>query len=258
MNNFSEIIQGVNPKIDILPLFHTCDTYSIRSILTSKKITPQQCDVFTCEELLYCFYGKSSYRINFEGATKNLSYFPTCFILKTETLPPPHKIFPFDTGAFVKLNTIKDEYFHKAMGVDDFLIGNNIDSARALVERFYSTNKNYFNVCPTITENEIPPINLEARSYLQLIQEKKNATFDDRLSSIEIIFDEEININKDTVETIILPGLFYDDKVIKKIIDNDLKINNPITYNTHRGNPIEYHALILAEVEKLLIQKSLL
>lgn len=258
MNKFSEIILDVEPKIELLPLFHSCDTYGLRAILEDKKLITHQCDVFTSEKLLYCFYGKSSYRISLDGATNNLAYFPTCFILKTEALPKPRKVYPFDTGAFVKLDEIKKEFFHKNMDVNDFIVGHNIDSARALVETFYSTNRNYFNVAPTISEDDIPPFNLEARSYLQLIKEKRQARFDDRLSSIEIVFDEDIQVNEATVETIILPGAFYDDRQIKNKINNELQISSPILYNTHRGNPIEFHGLILSEIEKLLKTKSLL
>ncbi len=257
MNNFSEIIDNFKPKIELLPLFHSCDTYSLRNILQEKKLVPRECDVFIKEQLLYCFYGKSSYRGGLDKATNNLAFFPTCFILKTKKLPKPKKVFPFDSGAFIKLSEIKEDYFHINMEVGDFYLGNDINCARALVERFYTTNNNYFNAQPTLQEKDIPAINLEARSYLQLIKEKRQSNFDDRMSSIEIVFDKEIDITGETLETIILPGTFYDNPNIKKTFDIDFGIN-PITYKTHRGNPKEYHALILSEIEKLLNKKSLL
>ena len=258
MNNFVEILDKSSLKLKLLPLFHSCDIYSLRGILMEKKLTPCTCDVFTDEDLIYCFYGKSSYRIGLNKSTNNLAHFPSCFILKTEKMPNPHKVFPFDTGAFVKLPEIKEDYFHKKMDVKDFTIGNDIDCARALVEKFYSTNENYFNCYPTIEEKDIPPINLEARSYLQLIKEKKQAKFDDRLSSIEVIFNQEIPINKDTVETVILPSTFLDDNRINNIITNELEVKAPITYDTHRGNPIEFQGLIVAEIKLMLKNRSLL
>lgn len=255
---FSDIISGITPTVTTLPLFHSCDIYSLRGILTSKKLVTQRCDVFTTEDLLYCFYGKPSYRSNLHESTNTLSNFPACFILNTSALPVPYKVYPFDTGAFVKLPELKKQYFHRHMEVTHFLVGNEIDDARALVEKIYSTNMNYYNAKPTLQQQNIPVMNLEAISYLNLISSTGQSKFDDRVGSIEVLFNENVELDLNTVENIVIPKIFLDDPVVNSIITDELNIANPIVYEIHRGDPIEYQALIISEVKSFLEKKSVI
>lgn len=55
MGKFQEVLQTEIDELVTLPLLHTCDAYSLRSILENKKLIPQKCDVFNNLELLYTY-----------------------------------------------------------------------------------------------------------------------------------------------------------------------------------------------------------
>ncbi len=244
MSKFQEVLKNNIDGIVTLPLLHTCDAFSLRGILEKKRLIPQKCDVFENSKLLYTYYGVPSYRLKFEGSTLNPAYHIICIILETSNFKDIHKIFPFDTGSFVKFKEIKETYFHHKTEVLDFELDNNINSAKKVIKTFYNSNKNYLAKTPQHSLDQFSQFDFEAIAYSQLISEKNHNKFDDRESSIEIIFDKELDVNSATVKQLIIPNRFADDKKIMSLIEKNLGIENPIVYDTVRGNPNEYIGLI--------------
>jgi len=245
---FKDFVESEKPSIKILPLFHNSDVFGLRSILLEKKISVQKCTVFEGEDLLYSYYGRPAYKLNSKNATKNIAFFPICLILETEFISfKPKKVFPMDSGAFVKNEALRDEFFHKKMKIDDFELSQEVHSGKKVVSKFYRNNSNYIDQNPILSNDDIPSIELEALCYNSMINSSSNTKFDDRVSTIEYIYDQSIHLNQKNVSGIVLPGAFYADDQIKKIIVDELKIKGIRIYNLVRGNPIEYHALVYSK-----------
>lgn len=258
MSRFSKIIEGVTPSIGYLPLIYTCDLYGLRDALEDKLILPTQCDVFTGKNLSYCFYGRPSNHLKSNGSILNQNYFPVCFIRNYANLPEPHEVYPFQTREFIQLKNIKEIYFHKGMDVSHFILGSELNTARAMVEKFYTTNSNYFDSTPTLKSEEIPVFNFEATSFLNFISNEINVLSNDRISNIQVIYNTSINLSNSTIENIILPQFALDNYDINMAIKNDLGIKNPLGYETFTGNPSEYHKSFVNIIRDYLTVKLLI
>lgn len=245
MGKFQDVLLNEVDDIITLPLLHTCDAFSLRSILESMTLIPKQCNVFSLD-LLYTYYGLPSYRPNFEKSTSNPAYFMICIILESDQFNDFHKIYPFDSGAFEKLPEMKERFFHHQSSILEFELESSILSAKKVIKTFYDTNDNYLAQHPKISK-KFSQFDFEAISYSNLIENQTNGLLDDRASSIEIIFDKKIPLNKNTVKQIIIPNCFKDDTKIMSLIKSNFNIDNPLGYNTFRGNPKEYFGLIRSE-----------
>lgn len=250
MSRFESILVDEIDELNNLPLLHTCDAYKFRSIVEELILKPTTCDVFNTE-LLYAYYGLPSYRIKNNKATNNPAHYMTCFILNTEASDTFSKIYPFDSGAFFKLNEIKENFFHNDTKIDDFELSGSISSAKKVIKTFYKTNENYLKQTPLLTK-ELSYLDFEANGYKNLISFNGSSSFDDRASSIEVLFDKEIKLNKKSVKQIIIPKCFKDDEYAMKLIKEKFDIEIPLTYDTHKGNPSEFFGLLRNEYFKFL------
>jgi hypothetical protein len=233
-----------------LPLLHTCDAFAFRSILDNGALIPQMCDVFS-SDLLYTYYGIPSYRTNYSLATTNPAMHMICIILNSEEIDEIYKIYPFDSGAFERLPLMKETFFHPKNKILDFEVENSLNGAKKVIKTFYETNDNYVAQRPKVNKkfNELA---FEAINYHTLISEKGNSILDDRASSIEIIFDKNIPLTKNTVKQIIIPNSFKDDDYTRNLIKKKLNIEDPIGYSTFRGNPRDNFGAIRSEYFKFI------
>jgi len=245
MSRFERVLIEEIDGLNSLPLLHTCDAHAFRSILEELLLKPTLCDVFKID-LLYTYYGVPSYRVKLDKATTNPAHYMICFILNSESTDSFAKVFPFDSGAFFKLNQLKDSFFHKNTTIEDFELSGSIKSAKRVIKTFYDTNDNYLSQTPSLTKG-FSVLDFEAEGYNNLISSRGNTDFDDRASSIEVLFDKEIQLSKDSIKQIIIPKCFKDDEYAMNLIKEHLGIEEPLTYNTHRGNPNEFFGLLRSE-----------
>ncbi|AWM14205.1 hypothetical protein DI487_10310 [Flavobacterium sediminis] len=250
MSRFERVLAEEIDGLKNLPLLHTCDAYRFRNILEEMILKPSLCDVFNTD-LLYTYYGLPSYRVQLNKATNNPAHYMVCFILNSEDKSAFAKVYPFDSGAFCKLNEIKEKFFHEETKIDDFELTGSIISAKKVIKTFYNTNDNYLNQTPSLTK-ELSQLDFEAHGYNNLISDNSSSRIDDRASSIEVLFDTGFNLDKSSVNQIIIPKCFRDDEYAMKLVKENLGIENPLTYNTHRGNPSEFFGLLRQEYFKFL------
>lgn len=250
MSKFEDVLDNDITSLVTLPLLHTCDAFSLRSIIEEMQLVPQKCDVFNIE-LIYTYYGIPSYRSNYKKATQHPAFYMICLILDGDKFNDFHKVYPFDSGAFEKLPDFKNSFFHPKNKIKDFEVNDGIGGAKKIVKTFYNSNQNYVVQSPQI-HKKFGVFDFEAISYSNLINSKINSSLDDRTSSIELIFDKKIELNSDTVKQLIIPSVFLDDTKVKSLIKSNLGIETPITYSTFKGSPIENFGQIRNEYFKFM------
>lgn len=191
------------------------DAYLFRSILETQTLEPVPCTVFKKEPLLYFFYGRPAYRAAAQAQSNGLdAYAPVCIVLKPEAAPP-HRIFPFDSGAFH--NRLLSDFTHHHMMKEDFELDCAPDMPGRLVNVFWSNEQSYFN--NRNHSNFVPePLAFEAKTYQELIRFKGKSGFDDRASTVEIQSAEAIDLPQNTL-AVILPSDFAQGAILKKIED---------------------------------------
>lgn len=201
---FGRLLQDAPPTEPRLPLVHTTDAFQFVEMWGEGNLTPQDCPVFTGEQLTYYFYGRPAFRPNArEDATGLEHYFPVCLIFKPETSVAIRRIFPFDSGAFRGGHYAA--YLHRNMKLGDFALDVDPSTPARLVTRFYGSNAAYvFSKDPL---DDIPADNLEGRSYLGLSSAKGGNALDSRGSGVEVQGEAAIML-EDALEAVILPMSF--------------------------------------------------
>jgi hypothetical protein len=251
MGRFEDLLLEVKGGLKVLPIIHSCDGYGFRSILESGKIEMRYCDVFK-ENLVYAFYGKPAYKIHLVGATKNDALFPVCFIMNQDYLQEFWRIYPFDSGAFAKIDEIKSKYFHDKMNISDFQVRADIRNAVRIVEKFYSNNEKYVDDKPDVNVNIFRPTEYEARGYAELITSARVEGFDNRVSTIEMVYNADINLNADNLMQVIMPNSLTGDAEVVRMLGDKYGVLDPITYYIGRGHPLECHGAIYQKYREYL------
>lgn len=250
-SRFAKSIKTSRGTKPLLPLVHNCEAYDFREIMESESIAPTLCDTFSNEELSYFFYGKPSYRTAKTSDASSMSaYFPTCFVIDAPKLNFPKRVFPIDSGAFSA--KLFNEFMHRKTDISDFSLPPKVDSAARVVSYFFGKNRSYYDSKPK--QVDITPIEFEVQSYYELISHKAPTQFDDRRASIELQYNDHIELNKTKVHLVIIPNAFLDEPFIKKKILEEWKAEIRTYYTTH-CNPNEYISTINRELRDFLIDK---
>jgi hypothetical protein len=246
----TDAIRVHDPADGQLPLTHATDAFTLRDVMGTDRLCTQTCSVFKEEKLLYCFLGRASYRSNADAAPNALiSLAPVCFILAPVVGNNPKRIFPFDTGGF----PLFESGIHYGMGLLDFELDVNNDSARRVINVLFGSNKNYIYGDPR-TDLKIPSMEFEAESFHALILVKLRNAYDDRVSAIEIQLDKDVQLTG-TVEAVVLPGVLLDDpNVTAKLTAWGAK---PLPYEwLKRLKPTEYVSQIASIVRDYLVNSA--
>jgi hypothetical protein len=253
-SRFAALISAAAGVAPLLPLTHTTDGYWFRDIISAKNLALNYCDVFK-EDLLYLFYGRPAYRTSVTTRATLLDAFSfVCFVLRTETLPMPRRIFPFDSGAMS--HGLYNAHLHPKMKLHDFEMATDLKEAQKLVDIFYGDNESYF-LGRCIKGQKFPILDMEAQCYLSLIESKAQSDADDRKGSIEIQFDQCIALDPTDVLAVVLPEPFWDDKDVSDFVTEDLKAQ-PLSYDCYHAQPAEDTRAIMSEVRQFLKNRSLL
>ncbi|MCB1478466.1 MAG: hypothetical protein KDJ62_06265 [Rhodobiaceae bacterium] len=218
---FRDVICAESAKSKVLPLVHITDGYNLFDIIKPKKLTAYHCDVFD-KNLIYMFYGKPAYRKRYFGTNKNSSMLPCVFIFDVNAIKDDvYAVYPFDTGAFD--GGVYGDFFHRRMKLIDFSLNPNINSARQLVDYFYTSEIDYILGRSTKNLNIEAP-NFEVESYYDLARhptlfpDKSKINPDERGSAIEIQFNKDIEM-KGKLLGCILPISFFENREIRETLD---------------------------------------
>jgi hypothetical protein len=251
---FASLVSQATGTGRLLPLTHTTDGYCFRDVLALKQLAVTPCPIFN-EPLLYLFYGRPAYRAaSTQKATSLNAFCMVSFILRSDVLPPPKRVFPFDTGAMVS-NRFAD-FMHPSMSVDHFELNPQIEEARKVVATFFGDNDRYY-MGHCVPGRTFSVLEMEAQCYYSLIQAMSLLSADDRKGTIEIQFGSSLDLNETNVIAVIAPEFFWDDDAISDFVCTDLNAE-PLSYDCYHAQPAEDTRAIMQEARRFLIARGLL
>lgn len=257
-SEFARFLLKGEPTDENLPLLHTTNAFSFKSIYESDGIQSEECKVFN-EPLTYLFYGRPAYRT----ATGQIGFaakfsWPVVFVFHPEKLPKPKRVFPFDTGAFAK--GLYSEFFDRRQKLAAFDVGSDIEMAARCVAAFYRNNHEYFinksTKNPEIEEedfyvNGVDSLLRSNQIWNGAIQNPR----DERATSIEVQLEQGIDLETCPPQALILPQSYVKVKSVQERIEA-WNCRDVHYYETHNMQNYEFwHGQIYAKLSD--IYKSL-
>lgn len=235
-----------------MPITHKQDWYNAEKLLISGVIDPKECDVFKKESLAYFFYGRSAYHVAQDvGARGDKVYLPVCFLLNVNAVQIS-KVLPFDSGAFA--SGYYDGFIHKKMDINNFSLAPTVEAIKGFIKFFYGDNNQYYrdNSRPI---NLSDYIELEMQSYINLLSNRGEESFDERYSAIEIISKVPVVLS-DSIIAMIVP-LDFKIRYSKELAMLETGGADIITYDTFGGSPNSYNGVIRDKLYDYLCQKGI-
>ena len=224
------------------PFFHTAKAKGFLGIMNDSAIKPAHCPVFG-EDLAYLFAGRPAYKSR-DCAQSDYWLLPIIFALKPPIISNPKRVFPFDSGAF-KAGLFGDEF--SDFQISDFEAPASLSSVRKLVDAFFGSNERYATAKPKSKEEIVTEFKLEPSGYpiaalAQMLNKPHNDNFDDRNSTIEVQFSEDVPVTEHTIMGVVLAEEWLAEKRVKNALD---KLNCPIkTYPVFPIRRASYYSKI--------------
>jgi len=199
------------PKWPLMPLTHITKGIGAADIVQAGEIKPADCTVFG-EPLAYFFYGRPAYRVSGDGTIKVEAACPFCFILKAPLIDEAKTIFAFDTGAFSK--RLYQHILVDEMQIEDFSLESDTTRPNRIISAVFGSRRSYFDgdlsKIPdpdTITKTW----DFHARAYLHLLASPGRNEPDDRICSIEVIFDKSVPLKGNLLAAVVPHTLWEGD-----------------------------------------------
>jgi len=250
LSSFGEFLSlnSVQPG-GILPLVHGTPAYHIKSIGKSNKIVASPCEVFVGDNLNYLFVGRPAYKRTVDEGETPFWELPCCFIFDFKTIGEIKRIFPFDSGAFVK--GLYPSYI-SMMGADNFEVSAVNDAPSRIIGAFFGDAKKYLELKPKgdhafEAEFELSPLDAEVRAIHRLALEKQASSFDDRRLTIEMQTTGDIDLTVTKPLAVIAPNVYFNDKAFLYKVETEWGAQ-PIGYNLHPLNLSAYYTQIYEQV----------
>lgn len=239
-------------SLETLPLMHSCDGFAATSIIHDKTINVCECPVFH-EKLLYFFYGRPAYKVSerVKGNRPGHLYLPVCFIVPFKEVKP-HRIFPFDTGAFDA--KMYNKFLHHKMKIDEFELENTLEEVKQYIHVFYDNNINYIRGVASSVKDS-------GDDYVDGLISIHNFTgeeeIDGRANTVEVIADKGVNVH-DAVECIILPEPLSRAPKIQPFIKNNPQIDFRLYDVPLLCAPSEFNAVVYQKVMDYFREKNVI
>lgn len=221
MSTVNDITKSFEP-IDIgsLPLMHTANGEDFLKILNDRRIRISECRVFTPDKLCYFFLGRPAYKTS---VVANPSFWQLPAVFAFHQIPDiePKRIFPFDSGALI------DGRYADIIGKLDrdlFQLPPDYQSVGKLISYFFRNTSRYLDA-NTVPYDEIRDRindNMSAFPVLalsKLYNYQFNHVIDDRVKLVELQFDQDIPISKETIKGVILCKEWLRDENIKASLE---------------------------------------
>jgi hypothetical protein len=248
MPYFDETYNCSKANEPLMPFFHSCDGYHLKSILLTEQLATKECPVFNKEKLLYLFYGRPAYKNSIQESSSSNFYLPVCFILDGNYLPKSIKrVFPFDTGAFN--SGLYDNHLHHHMTMEQFLMTPDTTSITKTISYFFDTNENYYKGEPK-SDIDYDILNFPIEAYRNLISAAQLGKADDRKASVEIQLADNLPLNGDIVKAVVMPACFTTSPLVKNIVIDKWQVDILPYKSFGSTKPDHYYSQILNLVEE--------
>lgn len=232
-----------------------------RRIVDNGSIEKRTCPVFGVD-LVYFFLSRPAYRFK-RGAEKNnqINFFPFAILVSAEKLPPPHHVYPFDTGAF--MGEIFDDVLDPSIYLEDYELEPSLEGALRQVQWGFGSQEAYFRakIKPGL-EEALPDWRSVARSWISIaaLASVENDKPDARASAIEFAYSRSVTIDG-TASLIIFPEQLLEDPrgTNTELVEKLKLLNVPIRTYQWRANetPDSYLEQITSLISEYLFEKEI-
>jgi hypothetical protein len=210
----ANFLEGNNVGNSPMPaLVHTTYAKNIYDIAEHMKLRVFDCNVFHGEKLCYLFIGRPAYKWSSESEA---SYWqcPLVFVLNGISTLKPKRIYPFDSGAFVK--RIFPEYI-TLFPIEHFNLGSDMSLVNSIIGIFYGDSLSYMkggSKSETMISEHVmlTPRHQEIQALIRLYNDRTSGNIDDRSRAIEVQFDSDISLVDNELIGIIYPDAYESDK----------------------------------------------
>ena len=262
MSTFKDYVADVCPGggdlPPFLPLTHSTLGTHFGKILKNGALSLRECDIFE-ENLLYFFYGRAAFRAlpkNMDSTTQaKPAFYPACILLDIANLPGAVGQLPFDSGAF------KKDRLHSELPEEDvnaYALFNEKQCLARFVETFYESNEDYHEARPR--DVLLRPSTCEVVSnYHDLLKARSSNSVDDRVTTVELRFNESIPLTTDTVQRLVVPTAWKKgreylwDAIEKRSLQNKVSF-----YSATLATSDEHMAALRQKVASVLVEMGLL
>lgn len=244
-----------------LPFFHTCRGEVFRKVIASRQLDATLCEEFE-EELLYLFYGRPAYRVSGSETTRDLGRFPVCFIINASAATSIKRVFPFDTGAF--LRSILKEYCgcfankNEAMSaLLGYQLGSDLDILAKFIRTVYGDDNQYLQVAPVLRSEDLMGMCFELKRMLDMANAQSSKDWDNRAVTSEIQIQASVDIGSGSVDAVILPTQFIsgDEPLQQFFYENDIQV---LSYDVARMKPENATELVDREARAYYAQNGII
>lgn len=239
------------PSTSKLPWVHTTQAHRALDVIADQRIMTSPCDVFRGEELCYLFVGRPAYKYQVEEGETPDYLLPAVFVCRFQDAPPIKRMFPFDSGAFMKrflpgyVTTFEANMFE--LEPERASIG-------TMIGTFFGSDKAYMKRQAKGSEelkeqHSIMPSEAPVKAIGRLYADKGSDRFDDRAAAIELQLESPIDLTKQNLLGVVLPEEY---KREKNFIEDIHKLTQNVEYyGIHPMNVSMYWALISECVDKI-------
>jgi hypothetical protein len=203
----NEFLRGLNvPVAKGAPWVHSTSAHRIFDILADGKILAMPCNVFAGDKLCYCFLGRPAYKAESVDGPSEWQL-PIAFVLRFSQPPAIKRVFPFDTGAFVKRRL---PTYITAFKIDGYELSDDPQNVGRLISFFFKSTERYVRRRAAGYEELKEEHNLDMRhqevlALARLFLEHSSAQCDDRAAAVELQIVEDIKLARDNLLGVVIP-----------------------------------------------------
>lgn len=233
-----------------MPWVHSASASKLMDIAQAEKLLAMPCTVFKGEKLCYFFVGRPAYKFR-SVTTPSPWQLPVAFVVRFHQPPPIKRVYPFDSGAFVKGRL--PEYI-SMFKLDGYDLSGDSDLVGRLVSLYFKTPARYFNRSAVgeeelKDEHRLDMRHAEVMALGRLMRENSTSKMDDRAAAIEIQIAQDIPLAKDNLLGVVIPSEYARTEGVMQTLRN--LTSNVETYDLFPLSTDHHFALIYDRVKSI-------
>ena len=205
IETFRERVGKQSPLSKNLPLVHSAKGLVFQKIMNSGRLAPKFCDTMG-KSTVFFFLGRPSYKYGSpDRYDARISYAPISIILDRRAAKTIARTFPFDTGS---IKFVREEYnLDDDFELKDFCCFGN-DAPEKLVKALWGDCEAYLRSRPgPDARDSVSPLDFQSQLLIELHDSGEANRIDDRVATIEVQVDEDVDLSKDNVVAFIVPDI---------------------------------------------------